>query len=158
QKKALATLDDGATAHELAALDLALTAAFLALAEDELFGRFDANTLGDRRLRSQEREYLANILVGASAIHDPLAAIRVIYPFAPDYPRLVAALAEFRAVADRGGWEKVPSRILRVRPGASDPSVAILRGRLLPKSEESDQFDPELEEAVQVYQAQHGLN
>lgn len=161
-----ADLREGFAPSELAALDLALTDTFLQFAADQMYGRVSSSGLDRRRIKAPEREYVANILVGAAARNDPAAALRVIVPFAPDYRVLAAELTRHREVAARGGWPKVSKAILGIKPGHSDPSVAELRLRLIAGGDLEAKnatvagalFDEDLQRAVERFQLRHGLH
>lgn len=158
-----ADLREGFAPSELAALDLALTDTFLQFAADQMYGRVSASGLDRRRIRASEREYVANILVGAAARNDPAAALRVIVPLTPDYRVLAAELTHHREIASRGGWPQVSKHILKIKPGHSDPSVVSLRSRLIAGGDLSDSqaatelFDEDLQRAVERFQLRHGL-
>ncbi|SHK43482.1 Murein L,D-transpeptidase YcbB/YkuD [Shimia gijangensis] len=89
------------------------------------------------------------------------------------YQSLIGALKKYRTFASSGGWPEVPSDTV-LKPGASEPAVAILRqrlaaegvlnqGRILPSSSEPEEdpswlYDERLENDVKAFQARHGLN
>ena len=76
---------------------------------------------------------------------------------------LERAIFEYRAISDAGGWPVVPAaRTLKV--GASDPSVGILRRRLMisgdlaPTAGNNDVFDTRVDAAAKRFQARHGIS
>ncbi|MFO0452597.1 MAG: murein L,D-transpeptidase [Pseudomonadota bacterium] len=86
----------------------------------------------------------------------------------PDYPLYAqgrAALAEYRALAARGGWENVPAGPT-LRPGDADPRVPVLRRRLAVTGDhpppagptaDSSVYDETLAAAVRGFQVRHQL-
>jgi murein L,D-transpeptidase YcbB/YkuD len=80
------------------------------------------------------------------------------------YHDLRRALADYRAIAARGGWPAVPDGPT-LRPGDRDPRVAVLRERLAATGDLDpaatggglDQFDDAVAEAVRAFQTRHGL-
>jgi murein L,D-transpeptidase YcbB/YkuD len=90
------------------------------------------------------------------------AWFRGLAPARPEYAALVEALARHRELAGAGGWPAVPPGE-RLRPGARDGRVPLLRARLaaagdLPRDgSDGDRLDAELEGAVRRFQARHGL-
>jgi murein L,D-transpeptidase YcbB/YkuD len=73
------------------------------------------------------------------------------------------ALAHYEAIADRGGWGRVPGDEA-LRLGSTGAAVAALRARLAATGElrpgysRPELFDAELEAAVILYQARNGLD
>jgi murein L,D-transpeptidase YcbB/YkuD len=151
----------------LADLDLLATDAFLSYAAHLSTGRVDPEALyRDCRQSTAEGDLPRDLeeALSAGRIGPTLAAQA---PLHEGYVRLRAALARYRAAAERGGWP-IPSEGPTLRPGAIDPRVAELRARLEageglaplpPASPEEDRqsFDPALRAAVEAFQARHGL-
>jgi murein L,D-transpeptidase YcbB/YkuD len=146
-----------------AELDILLSDALLSLAHDRLFGKVDPLTIGDTWNFSPDRR--------EAVVHPLLAALREdrlprllaeLSPSVPFYTDLVAALARYRSIADRGGWPQIPAGP-SLNPGVKEPRVEALRRRLLVTGELSHPgpapmlFDTELTRAVQVFQLRHNL-
>jgi murein L,D-transpeptidase YcbB/YkuD len=78
------------------------------------------------------------------------------------YTKARAALAEYRGLADRGGWPSIPSGPTMKR-GIKSPRVVALRKRLAVTRElsgqplDSETFDEPLAAAVREFQARHRL-
>jgi murein L,D-transpeptidase YcbB/YkuD len=80
------------------------------------------------------------------------------------YQQLVKGLADYRAIAAKGGWQSVPGG-KAIKPGAMDARVPALRARLTaegfaaPASAAGDPnlYDPATVEALKAFQARHGL-
>ncbi|MEJ2137026.1 MAG: L,D-transpeptidase family protein, partial [Desulfofustis sp.] len=83
-------------------------------------------------------------------------------PQIPIYQRLMMALAKYRSIQARGGWNPVPSGPT-LRKGLEDQRLPLLRqrlaatGDLTDKSTDSMVFDETLEQAVIHFQARHRL-
>lgn len=84
-------------------------------------------------------------------------------PRQPEYKRLAAAYARYRAIAATGGWEMlaVPERSLK--PGTTSALVPALMRRLAAEGDlaetaiERDRFDGDVVAALTRFQARHGL-
>lgn len=82
--------------------------------------------------------------------------------FSASQDALNAALTRYREIARAGGWPAVPDGPA-LRPGASGPAVAALRKRLTVTGDLMDgagdprPFDAGLADAVERFQARHGL-
>jgi len=86
-------------------------------------------------------------------------------PKFPVYDHLVEALVKYRTLAEAGGWSNLPN-FKDLKPGMSDPVVPLLRERLQIEGDyvpcegvdaNSTHYDDCLLEAVQRFQARHGL-
>ena len=83
-------------------------------------------------------------------------------PF-PQYRELQKKLAEYRALAAKGGWPSIPAGNA-LKPGMEDQRVTIIRkrlavtGDLTPENMDSAVFDTALAEAVKRFQKRHNLN
>ena len=83
--------------------------------------------------------------------------------FHPVYDGMRDALAELKLTAARGGWPRVPDGMV-LKPGIEDPSVPVLRRRLLASGDfvgavtEELRYDSDLETAVKAFQRRHGLD
>lgn len=147
--------------EQLAALDLYLTDALLALAAHLYGGRLDraaADAGWSMRMQSVDlpSRLLAALTVGAFTTN----WVESLAPPHPGYHALRAELSAYRALAAKGGWAPVP-------PGpplafdSSGPRVARLSARLavtgdLPEPE-GDRFDEHVDAAVRRFQERHGL-
>jgi murein L,D-transpeptidase YcbB/YkuD len=78
------------------------------------------------------------------------------------YGRIKEALLSYSALQVRGGWPTIPADA-KFAPGATGPTVALLRHRLAitedlaPEKETGDAYDAVLVEAVKRFQLRHGL-
>jgi murein L,D-transpeptidase YcbB/YkuD len=148
-----------------AELDLVATDAFVRLAHDLRYGK----------VRPEGPAGGTNSWpFGGSDAVDQLVAIvssgRVVtalYDLRPRhfmYDGLVRALAAYRAIQKRGGWDSIPTGPTMGLDSA-DMRVPALRGRLVIEGDlRPDEavggyvFDPRLEEGVKSFQHRHGLN
>ncbi len=80
------------------------------------------------------------------------------------YQRARAALKRLRAIANAGGWPQIDTQRL-LKPGMSDPHIAVLRSRLLDngtthhtETGDADFYDSELVAAVRNYQREQYLD
>lgn len=82
----------------------------------------------------------------------------------PLYIELKALLHQYTDYEARGGWPSVPEGPT-LKPGQSDPRVALLKGRLAvtgewqrqPDADAAEIFDSSLMDAVKLFQTLHGL-
>ncbi|GAB2176971.1 hypothetical protein DLREEDagr8_25290 [Dongia sp. agr-C8] len=104
---------------------------------------------------AQDIHEAANALPTTSGTGDTL-------PADPGIWRLKGAIALYRDLAAKGGWPTLTSGPKLAR-GDSGPRVEALRSRLAATDDlaaaelQRDDFDPVLEQAVQAFQARHGL-
>ena len=103
----------------------------------------------------------------AAADPSEVAAVMAKLPPQTDvYAAMRALLAEYRAIAARGGWPVVGEGP-KLTPGTSDPSVRRVREHLLATGDlpagaqvsagQRDVYDARLEAAVKAFQRRHGL-
>ena len=152
-----------ATVMQLADLELLLTDAFLLLASHLLEGRVDPASVHPEWNATVSEADLVTILESALAAGAVGPALDQLLPDHPGYQRLRTALARYREIAVNGGFPAVPDKALR--PGMTDPAVAMLRDRLrlsgdLPDEQVStdpERYDPALELAVRRLQQRHGM-
>jgi murein L,D-transpeptidase YcbB/YkuD len=102
------------------------------------------------------------ILEGVAAAPDIEWFLRNQAPSNPIYRRLRRVLAEYSDMAARGGWPQVPVGP-SLKPGMAGPRVSALRLRLMAsgdltiESTASKVYDAALVQAVERFQARHGL-
>jgi murein L,D-transpeptidase YcbB/YkuD len=165
------------TADEIAAADVLLTTAYVALASDLLSGQHDPRSLSQawHVRRGQER---LDSAVARSLRDDNLAsALARMRPSDESYAALRGQLLAMRAIVDRGGWPKVPDGPT-LSPGDVDAAarLAVLRQRLLAQgidgggrvasvagrgptvSADSGVYDQTLAGAVARFQSRHGID
>lgn len=109
---------------------------------------------------------LVNGLNEAVKDRDVSAYLQALLPRTPKYERLKQALAEYRAIADKGGWIKLPPRGTTLHPGDRDDRIPIVQQRLAQEGYmefdasryQNPIYDDQLAEAVKQFQDVHGLN
>ncbi|MGE4129587.1 MAG: murein L,D-transpeptidase [Hyphomicrobiaceae bacterium] len=138
---------------------------FLKYAADLKVGRFLPTKIEPQlywQQKSIDMVSALNLLAALGSIDDFFNAWQ---PQIPDYRSLRLALAEYRAIAAKGGWPAVPVADV-LKPGARSPNVPALRNRLsvtedaplaAPAGEE-DLYGDDLVASVQRFQHRHGLD
>jgi len=82
---------------------------------------------------------------------------------AADLQPLEAALADYRALAEQGGWPKLNASDKKIAPDAKDARIPVIR-EILTKTgdytgyDNSPIYDVDLQAAVKSFQERHGLN
>jgi L,D-transpeptidase YcbB len=164
QLAALADAVGKTDARSLAVVELYFSAALLEYTSDLSVGRFLPNKVDPNFfLKTRSLDELAALQAVATAPSLD-AFFDAWQPDSSYYAILRGALAEYRALAVKGGWAAVPLGE-PLKPGMSDPRVPTLRARLAltdgatatPPGRE-DSYDPALVSAVERFQARHGLD
>ncbi len=145
---------------DAAGFELAMSAAFMALARDLHSGRTSpAVTEPDiviARKPADPKAWLA--MAAKNGVAKALARLQ---PQHVQYVQLRQMLAGYRALAARGGWPAVANGPA-LKPGMRDPRVAQMRANLTARgysgigSAQPDLFDGNLKEAVAHFQTRHG--
>ncbi|HEY4596621.1 MAG TPA: L,D-transpeptidase family protein, partial [Thermoanaerobaculia bacterium] len=151
---------------DLAEIDLRLSDAFLRFAADLHNGAVNPELIyGDCELDIPETDLSATLesALAAGHVRQSLAELA---PAHAGYKALKAALAQYRALAARGGWPAVPEGP-PLKPGDRGERVAALRARLeasgdlapdASPAEARDLFDAPLQAALVKFQDRHGLD
>ena len=151
-------------ARSRAIIELYFSAAFLEYASDLKVGRVlphkvDPNFFLEHRTIDQLAAL--NELGRAKSVD---AFFDAWQPQAPDYAALKRSLADYRAIAEAGGWPSVPLGD-SLKPGISDDRVPVLRARLFftdgaPRQSSGPPglYDQGLVNAVKWFQKRHGLD
>ncbi len=146
-------------ARSRAVIELYFSAAFLEYASDLRVGRLLPHKV-------DPNFFLKNRSIDQLAALDTLGRARSVNAFfdawqpqAPDYGALKRALADYRAIATKGGWPTVPLGD-SLKPGTTDARVPLLRARLAVTDGAEpggDVYDDRLAAAVKWFQKRHGL-
>ena len=183
RRKALFAALDGASAHGLPAkrydvdkltnmlrtirsprdlgqAEVALSKAFVTYAHDVQTGIVTPGKVdGDikRKVPLRDRKSYLSAFVQSS----PTAFMRALPPQNPEYARLMKAKLQLEKQIAHGGWgAKVPGK--KLQPGDSGAAVVALRNRLVAmgylRRSATKTFDGTMGQAVQKFQAAHGLN
>jgi len=149
--------------EKLADLDLLLTDAFLIYSSHLLSGRVNPEMIQAEwyaKSRKANLDRILQIALDAKQIENVLQSL---LPRHPGYARLRQALADYRSMAQKGGWPKVPGG-RKMRLGEFGERARILRNRLaisgdLDPAQGRDGllFNVALERGVKKFQRRHGL-
>jgi murein L,D-transpeptidase YcbB/YkuD len=143
-----------------AALDVALTAAFLTAGRALALGRVRPETVDSMWRGAPDDVDVAAALRRAVEQQRPAAELAALAPPHPAYFALRETLARYRGVVAQGGWPHVGGGpVLSI--GATGARVAALRQRLAaegdPAIRRGSAFDSATAEAVRRFQRRHGL-
>jgi murein L,D-transpeptidase YcbB/YkuD len=153
-------LDVTATGNDpqkLADLETAFSQAVVRYAHDLFMGRVRPEDVSNAIDPETKHLDAADVLVKLAQSDDPQAVFDTLEPPEPEFAALKAALARYDA------GEQAPAPVVippgpMLRPGMTDPRVALLRQRLKVTTAEGDPdtYDSDLEAAVEAFQAQAG--
>jgi murein L,D-transpeptidase YcbB/YkuD len=135
-----------------AVLDLLLTDAFLTY----------AGHLSQGRIPSEKKGDLVALLEKSIQEKEVTQTLERLLPVRSAYARLRQALAQYRRIAEEGGWSPVVVQP-PLKKGDQGEAVVALRRRLeaegvtFPKPLPEEVFDDILEEEIQIFQGRHGL-
>ena len=158
--------DQGGVDHEwVAKFDLLMTDAILLYAYHLLDGKIDPHSLdvqwnfGYQELPGGDGKRLAEAINN----HTLLKELHGLRPEIPSYGNLMRELAEYRIIAENGGWGTITAGA-KIDPGESDPRILQIRRRLEVTGDlsnlnnmNSEEYDPSLEKDVRYFQERHGL-
>jgi murein L,D-transpeptidase YcbB/YkuD len=148
-----------ATPDQRAELDLRLSLGLVEITSDLAAGRLEPQQVNPELFVYPQDVDPAAVIRAAADATDIAAFVAGYEPTQPEYRRLKAALADYRALAAAGGWPTIDDGPT-LKPGMAGQRVAQLRARLdVPASPGADpaRFDPALAEAVEQFQARQGL-
>lgn len=160
-------------AAEIAAFDVVATDAAITLIHHVVYGKVDPEALDSnwnfaRPVIEHEPAVVLNEYLDGEGF---AALMRRIDINNRQYGDLVDALARYRGIALDGGWPIVPDDTV-LKPGMSDPAIAVLRQRLAAEGgltqtgvvpvvqdgrDPAQVYDDLLAEDVRVFQSRHGL-
>ena len=148
----------------LARLDILLTLGLRNYVWDLRYGRSEPRKL-DPKLFASARNVDVDwdqITEQALSTSDIASFLDEQVPPYSQYKRLMQTLAEYRAIKNKGGWDKVPDGSL-LKPDMENERVRLIRRRLAVTGDlASDHldgliYDNEVVEAVKAFQSRHGL-
>ncbi|RDD63532.1 L,D-transpeptidase family protein [Ferruginivarius sediminum] len=158
----IARLIDTRTPRELARLELLLSHTLLIYASDLRHGRLRPEMVAPDLAAQPPSQDISRILRGAANADDPAGYLKDLAPANPGYHRLRRALTTYRRIAAADGWPRV-SDGRWLESGMRGREVATLRrhlqatGDLTVTSSDPEFFGLALKQAVERYQARHGL-
>ena len=142
-----------------AELELRLSLGLLEITSDLASGRLEPQQVNPELFVYPQEVDPAAVIRAAAGAQDIAAFVAGYEPSQPEYQRLKAALADYRALAAAGGWPTIDDGPT-LKPDMTGSRVAQLRARLgVPPAPGADpaRFDPALAEAVKEFQALQGL-
>ncbi|GJG86269.1 hypothetical protein tb265_14500 [Gemmatimonadetes bacterium T265] len=121
-----------ATAEQIAAADVMFTSAYAALAEDLLTGQVDPKQVEKQDwFISRQESRIDSALVRSLGDPDVSRGIDRMRPQEADYRALRQQLVQYRALAAKGDWPRVPAgRALKPGDADSPARLSALRARL----------------------------
>jgi murein L,D-transpeptidase YcbB/YkuD len=152
--------------QQAAAMDTWLTYLYLKYASDLADGLSDlAHADPTWQIDTEPFDALAHL---QKALHDHRIAesLTALTPTDDEYSALRKTLADYRAIAARGGWPTLPAS-LKLKRGQSSPAVRTLALRLaasgdfhggVPGNDKAAVYSADLENAVKSFQRRHGLS
>lgn len=149
-------------ARARADLEVAASVAFFRYALDLKFQIKASPFRADKDPAAADLVHLDEIVGAFDAFaRDPAASLKALVPAHPYYAGLMAGLKRYRAIADRGGFSKVPDAG-KLKQGARGKAVQALKRRLAEEGyfqgdPEDPLFDLPLENSVKDYQTTHGF-
>ncbi len=144
-------------------LELLCTDAFLIYSSHLLSGCVNPQTIDAEWFANRRDADLAGILEAAIAEDAVDSVFNSMLPPQTGYWQLRSALARYRELQSKGGWNKIDEGPT-MKAGSQDSRIAALRKRLVASGDlsaiagDSTIFDRELEEAVMHFQRRHGLD
>ena len=148
---------------KVAELDLMITDAFLLYASHLVNGRVDHRRVYPDWVVNQRSADLTAVLQRALASGEIEEELADLSPHYPGYVNLKEKLMEYRGIAEKGGWQRIPQGP-KLQKGSRGERVAILKQRLMVsgdlESVAEDKhgiFDHDLEAAVRRFQKRNGL-
>jgi murein L,D-transpeptidase YcbB/YkuD len=147
---------------EAANLDIWLTYLYLQYASDLTNGAASlSHADATWKIRDKKADHLAE-LEQALQQNQVVKSLEALVPHHAQYTGLRDALAKYRDLEQKGGWQPLPP--LKLKPGQQNAAVPLLARRLAvtgdytgTPAEQETTYGPELQEAVKRFQRRHGL-
>jgi murein L,D-transpeptidase YcbB/YkuD len=173
EAKEIRSFNDPESRRRLVNLDTELTYTYLTLATHLATGRLQPEKLRVEwytKPRNVDLDARLGEALNADSPGEIAKILRSLDPPHPDYDRLRKALAQYRALAAKGGWAPIPDG-KDMKTGDSGARVAALRARLAASGDlppqapaqgsaaapANDVFDDAVASAVSRFQQRHGL-
>ncbi|MES9971725.1 MAG: L,D-transpeptidase family protein [Candidatus Thiodiazotropha sp.] len=159
----LRSLIDNPSPDVMVYRELLLTDGYFRLARDLRVGRYDPQAIDPQWMLPDEEFDPVDALTAALTRGELRELLNSLGPNNPAYLQLKHALAKYRDIQSRGGWVTVQA-VNSLRPGETDPGIAMLRQRIKAESHllesvvpDPNYFDANLASAVKQYQRRLGL-
>ncbi|WP_417727252.1 L,D-transpeptidase family protein [Roseovarius sp.] len=155
----MAAMTKARSLRDLGLVEIALSHAYLQYARDVQSGilvpsRVDSDIKRESVLR-ETSALMLDVLSG-----DPVKVMRNLPPRSNEYARLLREKLRLENLISQGGWGPTVSAE-KLRPGDAGQAVIALRNRLIAMGyitrSAAQTYDARLQEAVQAFQADHGL-
>lgn len=153
----------GFNEHEAAELDVWLTYLYLRYASDLTNGVSNLSHADPKWKLRDKKTDPAPLLEKALEEERVAQSLEELTPAHSQYTALRDALATYREIAQRGGWQPVSAN-LKLKPGQAHAAVPAVARRLAVTGdytatvdEQDRRYGPELQEAVKRFQRRHGL-
>lgn len=145
--------------RDLGMIEAALSRSYVQYARDVQSGVLIPSQV-DSDIKRDVPRRAASDLMTAILSDDPFDVLRALPPQSNEYARLLKEKMRLERRLAQGGWGPVVGAT-KLGPGAAGPEVVALRDRLiemgyLPRAA-TRSYDARLQEAVQAFQADHGL-
>ena len=153
--------------EEKAVQDLIFTDSLARLGYHQLFGKvnpytFDPNWNFRRELNDLDPASAIQSAIDSPSLIDYLGNF---FPRGWFYRKLQAGLADYRQIAENGGWPVIPDGPT-LKPGAGDARLPVLARRLIVSGDLAPRtgvdkltiYDESLQQAVRHFQERHGLD
>ena len=150
----------------VAKFDLLMTDAVLLYAYHLLEGKVDPHDLdvqwnfGYTQLPGGNGKKLVDAIKNKKVSHE----LHKLRPQLAGYDRMMDELAKYRAIARKGGWDKIPAGG-KIDPGDADSRIPDIRKRLSFSGDLTDNsdmtnktYDASLEKDIRYFQEKHGLD
>lgn len=151
------------TPRELAELELVLTRTFIDFGRDISRGVVLPKDASRGNAITAKELGALTLIDGAETADNIADYVKTLEPHTPEYQRLKAALADYRAIAAKGGFPAI-AKGSALKPGMRDQRILAIRqylrltGDLNPDADKGNGFyDPDLISAVKWFQYRHGL-
>jgi murein L,D-transpeptidase YcbB/YkuD len=155
----IAALRSAETEGDLGRLEVTLTMAYLAWAQDLTSGLLEPASIDKGILREVQR-IDPQVLLSRMAAGDPQAVLDWLVPKSPAYLQLMKAKIGLETAITAGGWGE-PVAAAALAPGDTGPAVVALRDRLIRMGylarTATAVYDRQIEAAVVAFQLAHGL-
>lgn len=151
---------------DVARLELLLTDAFLLLSTHLALGKTDAVTI-DPQWKASRRALTIDFgrFADSTLLNNRIVEnLQKLTPVHREYCNLKKALAEYRRIEEKGGWERFSTILPKLEEGMCEPDIALLRSRLATTqvyfendSVNKNLFDHSLHKQVMLFQLRNGL-
>ena len=149
------------TTRDLGFLEVELSKTFLSYARDMQTGALVPSRVDADIVREVPYRDRSSYLLSIARTDDPHAFMASLVPATKEYRALLKQKLTLEQVIEAGGWGP-QVRAKKLEPGDQGQEVVALRNRLIAmgfmRRNVKSVYDSDLEKAVQVFQARHGLD